>query len=97
MRIGIAHGHFFLGRHDEATAALNDNPDYQAGIRIGAASDAMVRLSGQAQKLAIRLQRLNLRVSNLKNVLGLYRRAPKTVAACDGDLRGALRALMLLK
>src|SRR6266404_4915287 len=38
MRSGTAHAHFFLGRYDEAASwaamALQDNPDYQPGLRI---------------------------------------------------------------
>ena len=37
MRAGTAHAHFFLGRYDEAASwaamALQDNPDYQPGLR----------------------------------------------------------------
>jgi tetratricopeptide (TPR) repeat protein len=42
MPSGTAHAHFFLGRYDEAASwaarALQDNPDYQPGLRIAAAS-----------------------------------------------------------
>jgi TolB-like protein/class 3 adenylate cyclase len=81
MRSGIAHSHFFLGRYDEAASwaamALQDNPDYQPGLRIDAASNAMAGRVEQAHKAVTRLHRLNpaLRISNLKNVLGPYRRA----------------------
>ena len=81
MRAGIAHAHFFLGRHDEAESwaamALQDNPDYQGGLRIDTASNAMSGRLEQAHKSVARLRQLNpeLRVSNLKDVLGPYRRA----------------------
>jgi tetratricopeptide (TPR) repeat protein len=81
MRAGTAHAHFFLGRHDEAaswaTMALRDNPDFQPGLRIDAASNAMAGRPDQAQKTVARLRQLNpvLRVSTLKDVLGPYRRA----------------------
>jgi tetratricopeptide (TPR) repeat protein len=81
MRSGTAHAHFFLGRYDEAASwaaiALQDNPDFQPGLRIGAASNAMAGRLEQAQKAVARLRQVNpaLRVSNLKNVLGPYRRA----------------------
>jgi adenylate cyclase len=57
--------------------ALQNDPDFQAGVRISAASNAMAGRTGEAQETAVRLQRLNsaLRVSNLKQVLGPYRRA----------------------
>jgi adenylate cyclase len=81
IQSGIAHAHFFLGRHDEAASwaamALQDDPDFQAGLRIGAASNAMAGRPEQAHETVVRLQRLNptLRVSNLTDVLGPYRRA----------------------
>jgi tetratricopeptide (TPR) repeat protein len=81
MRGGTAHAHFFLGRYDEAGSwaaiALQDNPDYQLGLRIDAASNAMAGRPEQAAKAVSRLRQLNptLRVSNLKDVLGPYRRA----------------------
>jgi hypothetical protein len=57
--------------------ALQDNPDYQPGLRIDEASNAMAGRPEQAHKAMARLRRLNpvLRVSNLKDVLGPYRRA----------------------
>jgi tetratricopeptide (TPR) repeat protein len=81
IRSGIAHAHFFLGRYDEAASwaamALQDNPDFQPGLRITAASNAMAGRPEQAQKATARLRQLNpaLRISNLKDVLGPYRRA----------------------
>ena len=81
MRTGTAHAHFFLGRYDEAASwaamALQDNPDFQGGLRIDAASNAMTGRPARAQKAITRLRQVNptLRVSNLKEVLGPYRRA----------------------
>ena len=81
MRGGTAYAHFFLGRYDEAASwaamALQDNPDFQPGLRIAAASNAMAGRPEQAHKAMARLRQLNptLRVSNLKDVLGPYRRA----------------------
>jgi adenylate cyclase len=78
---GTAHAHFFLGRYDEAASwaamALQDNPDYQPGLRIAAASNAMAGRPEQAYKAVARLRLLNptLRVSILKDVLGPFRRA----------------------
>jgi TolB-like protein/class 3 adenylate cyclase len=80
-RAGTAHAHFFLGRYDEAASwaamALQDNPDYQPGLRIAAASNAMAGRPEQAHKAVARLRLLNptLRVSTLKDVLGPFRRA----------------------
>jgi tetratricopeptide (TPR) repeat protein len=81
MRAGTAHAHFFLGRYDEAASwaamALQDNPDYQPGLRIAAASNAMAGRLEQAHKAMARLRQLNptLRVSTLKDVVGPFRRA----------------------
>jgi tetratricopeptide (TPR) repeat protein len=81
MRAGTAFAHFLLGRYDEAASwaamALQDRPDYQGGLRIAAASNAMAGRPEQAQKAMARLRQLNpaLRVSNLKDVLSPYRRA----------------------
>src|SRR5215831_14865693 len=81
MRSGTAHAHFFLGHYDEAVSwaamALQDNPDFQTGLRISAASTAIAERPEQAQRSVVRLRQLNpsLRVSNLKEVLGPYRRA----------------------
>jgi TolB-like protein len=81
MRGGTAFAHFFLGRYDEAASwaamALHENPDYQPGLRAAAASHAMAGRPEQAHKALVRLRQLNpaLRISNLKDVQGPYRRA----------------------
>ncbi len=81
MRAAAAHAHFFLGRYDEAASwaamALQDYPDYQPGLRIAAASNAMAGRPEQARKAVDRLRQPNppLRVSTLKDVVGPYRRA----------------------
>jgi TolB-like protein/class 3 adenylate cyclase/tetratricopeptide (TPR) repeat protein len=81
MRTGTAHAYFFLGSYEEAASwasvALRDNPDFQAGLRIEAASNAMTGRLTRAQRAIARLRQVNpsLRVSNLKEVLGPYRRA----------------------
>jgi TolB-like protein/class 3 adenylate cyclase len=81
VRTGMSHAHFFLGHHDDAASwaamALQDNPDFQPGLRIAAASNAMAGRLEQAHEAVSRLRQLNtaLRVSNLKDVLGPYRRA----------------------
>jgi len=94
MRAGTAHAHFFLSRYDEAASwaamALQDNPNSQPLLRIGAASNAMAGRLDQAQKAVVRLRKLNptLRVSNLKNVLGPYRRA-EDISRYEEGLRRA--------
>jgi TolB-like protein/class 3 adenylate cyclase len=72
-RAGTAYAHFFLGRYDEAVSwaamALQDNPNFQPGLRIAAASNAMAGRPVQAHEAMVRLRQLNpaLRVSNLKD------------------------------
>jgi len=96
MRAGTAHAHFFLGSYDEAASwaamALEDNPDFQPGLRIAAASNAMAGKPQQAQKAVARLQQLSptLRVSNFKDVLGPYRRAEDLSRYEEGLRRAGL-------
>jgi tetratricopeptide (TPR) repeat protein len=96
MRAGTAFAHFFLGRYDEAASwaamALQDNPDYQPGLRIAAASNAMAGRPEQAHKAVGRLRQLNptLRVSNLKDVLGPYRQAKHVEQYQEGLRRAGL-------
>ena len=83
IRAGTASAHFFLGRYDGAASwaamALRDRPDYQPGLRIAAASNAMAGRPEQAHRAVARLRQLNpaLRVSNLKTRWALFG-APKT-------------------
>jgi TolB-like protein len=94
MRAGTAHAHFFLKRYDEAASwaamALQDNPDFQAALRIDAASNAMAGRPEQAHKAVSRLRQLNpaLRVSTLKDVLGPYRHA-EAISRYEEGLRQA--------
>ncbi|MHC2626137.1 TolB-like protein/DNA-binding winged helix-turn-helix (wHTH) protein [Bradyrhizobium huanghuaihaiense] len=94
MRAGTAYGHFFLERYDEAASwaamALQCSPDYQPGLRVTAASNAMAGRPEQAHKAVARLRELSptLRLSNLKEVLGPYRRA-EDVARYEEGLRQA--------
>jgi hypothetical protein len=66
--------------------------DFQAGLRIDAASNAMAGRLEQARNAMARLQQLNpgLRVSNLKNVLGPYRRAEDALRYEEGLRRAGL-------
>ena len=96
MRAGTAHAHFFLGRYDEAASwaamALQDRPDFQAGLRIAAASNAMAGRLEQAHKAMARLRQLNpaLRVSTLKDVRGPIRRAEDLSRYEEGLRRAGL-------
>ena len=90
MRNGTAYAHFLLGRYDEAASwaamALQDNPDFQPGLRIAAASNAMAGRPEQAHKAMTRLRQLYpaLRVSTLKDVQGPYRRAEDLLRMEEG-------------
>jgi adenylate cyclase len=69
---------------------MQNNPDFQAGVRISAASNAMAGRPEEAHETVVRLQLLNptLRVSNLKHILGPYRRA-EDLARYEEGLRKA--------
>ena len=96
MPSGTAHAHFFLGRYDEAASwaamALQDNADYQPGLRIAAASNAMAGRPEKAHKALARLRLLNptLRVSTLKDVLGPFRRAEDLLRYEEGMRQAGL-------
>jgi adenylate cyclase len=96
MRTGTAFAHFLLGRYDQAASwaamALQDNPDFQPGLRIAAASNAMAGRPEQAHQAVARLRQLNpaLRVSNLKDVLSPFRRAEDLARYGEGLRRAGL-------
>jgi TolB-like protein len=96
MRTGTAYAHFLLGRFDEAVLwaamALTDRPDFQPGLRIAAASNAMAGRPEQADQAMARLRQLNpgLRVSNLKDLLSPYRRAEDLSRYEEGLRRAGL-------
>ena len=92
MHSAAAHAYFFAGRHDDAVSHasifMQDQPDSQTAFRIHAASSAFAGRLMEAQQSVARLRELNpaLRVSNLKNVLGPYRR-PEDLAKYEEGLR----------
>jgi tetratricopeptide (TPR) repeat protein len=96
MRAGTAFAHFFLGRYDEAASwaaiALQDRPDFQAGLRAAAASNAMAGRPEQAHKAMARLRQLNptLHVSTLKDIGGPFRRAEDLSRLEEGLRRAGL-------
>jgi adenylate cyclase len=89
-----AFAHFCAGRYEEASSwagmALRGLPDNVQALRIGAASNALAGRPQQAQKLLARLRQLDpaLRVFNLRDVLGPYRR-PEDLARYEEGLRKA--------
>jgi len=94
MQNGTAHAHFFAGRYEEASSwaamVLRERPDFHDGLRIAAASNALADRPEPAQKAVARLRRLDpaLRVSNLGNIQGPYRR-PQDIARYEDGLRKA--------
>ena len=94
LRFTMAHAHFFAGRYEEATSwaamALQNRPDFQPCLRIDAASNALAGRLEQARKSMARLRELypNLRLSNLRTVIGPYRRA-EDVAKYEEGMRKA--------
>jgi TolB-like protein/class 3 adenylate cyclase len=94
MRAGTAYAHYFLGHYDEAASwaamSLQNSPDFQTGLRIDAASNAMAGRPEQAHKAVARLRQLNpaQRVSTLKEVQGPYRR-PEDLSRYEEGLRKA--------
>jgi TolB-like protein/class 3 adenylate cyclase len=89
-----AHAHFYAGRYDEAYLwagmALREQPDFQAALRIAAASAALAGRAEEARKACTRWRQLNpmLRVSNFRRTLGPYRRS-EDLARQEEGLRKA--------
>ena len=75
---GIAWAHFYGARYDEmsswAEKALQERPNYAQGMRMAAAGHALAGRLEEAQKMMARVRRIDpeLRVSNLKNVIGFF-------------------------
>jgi adenylate cyclase len=94
MQQSIAQAHFFAGRYDDAVIwakmALREQPDSHASLRIAAASCALAGRDEETKRLMARLLEIDpaLRMSNLKNVLGQYRR-PEYPAKYADALRKA--------
>jgi TolB-like protein/Tfp pilus assembly protein PilF len=94
MQDATAHAHFLAGRLDPASswaeAALRNQPDDVNAMLVAAASNALAGRLEQAQKVLARLRQLDptLRVSNLRDHLGPYRR-PEDYAKYEEGLRKA--------
>jgi len=89
-----AHAHFFAGRFEEACfwagRTTLENPNVPGGLRILAASSALAGHTGQAEAAVTRLLQVDptRRISNLRDVLGPYRRS-KDLAKYTLGLRKA--------
>jgi TolB-like protein/tetratricopeptide (TPR) repeat protein len=96
MQNATAHAHFFAGRYEEASAwaamVLRERPDFHDGLRIAAASHALAGRAEAARKAVTRLRQLDpeLRVSNLKDIQGPYRRPEDTARYEDAMRRAGL-------
>jgi adenylate cyclase len=94
MQAATAHAHFFAGRYDVASSwagtALRERPDLSFALRIALASHALAGRLKEAQNVLARLRQLDptLRVSNLRDRVGPYRR-PEYVARYEEGLRKA--------
>jgi len=79
-QFNTAMAHFFAARYNEAAswaeAALRDQPNYLAALRVAAASNALAGRPEKAQKLMGRLRKLDpaLSISNLADTMPPLRR-----------------------
>jgi TolB-like protein len=75
---GIAWAHFFAARYDEmaqwAEKAIQERPTYVQGMRMAAAGHALAGRTEEAQTMMARVRQINpeLRISDLKNVIGFF-------------------------
>ena len=91
-----AHAHFFAGRYDEAclwaARTTLESPHVPGGVRILAASNALAGHSERAKAAIVRLLQIDpmRRTSNLKDVLGPYRRTEDITKYADGLRKAGL-------
>jgi len=92
LQATTAYAHFFAGRYDEALSwagmALRQRPDFVNALHIAVAGNALAGRFEQAQNALARLRQLDpaLRISNLRDRLGPYRR-PEDLARYEEGLR----------
>jgi TolB-like protein len=92
---GIAFGHFFAGRYDEACSwakqAEQEQPNFLPSLRVLAASSALAGRATEAQNTAFRIRELapSLRLSNLRDVAP-FRRAEDFNMYADGLRKAGL-------
>ena len=96
MQQGTAHAHFIAGRYDEALSwakmALRELPDNHGVLRIAATSCALAGHDEEAKRLMARLLEIDpsLRISNLQNVFGPYRRPEHLTKLADALRKAGL-------
>ena len=94
FRNATAHAYFCAGRYDQASSwsemVLQENPDSLPSLRIAAASNALSGRATEASKTCTRLRKVDpaLRISNLRDRVGPYRR-PEDIARLIDGLRKA--------
>jgi tetratricopeptide (TPR) repeat protein len=91
-----AFAHFFAGRYDEASSwaekAFWERPNILATLRIAAVSNAYAGRLEEAQKAIARALELDpdMRLSNIKNRIGTFRRPEDFAKYADGLRRAGL-------
>jgi adenylate cyclase len=96
QQTGVAFGHYFAGRYDEAgrwaEKALRTQPNNHSALRIGAAAAAMGGCLASAKHLCSRLQHVDsgLRLSNLADTFGPYRDPEHRARFAEGLRRAGL-------
>ena len=96
MKTGVAHAHFVVGHHEEAsvwaTQAIRETPNWIPGVIVAAASAALCGSLTDARALADQLRKLdpNLCLSNLRDRLP-FRRDEYIAAYRDGLRQAGLR------
>jgi tetratricopeptide (TPR) repeat protein len=94
FQTATALAHFIAGRHDEASAwaakALRENPNFPSALRMAAASNAFAGRIEEANRALARVRQLDpaLRVSNVRDIIGPFRR-PEDIAKYEEGLRKA--------
>ena len=94
----MAHANYFADRYDEGSTwsamALRSSPDFQTALRIDAACNALAGRLDRARQSLVRLCELHplLRLSNLRDVMGPYRRQKDFAKYEEGMRRAGLPA-----
>jgi adenylate cyclase len=90
FRNATAHAHFCAARYDQASSwaemVLQENPNSFPSLRIATASNALAGRTTEASKMCARLRQVDpaLRISNLKDRVGPYRRSEDIARLMDG-------------
>ncbi len=91
-----AFAHFCAGRYDDAAAweerVLRDQPNFTGGVRVAAASNALLGRTIEAQKFMAQLRQLEpaLRLSNLAAIMPPFRRSEDRAKYAEGLSKAGL-------